>query len=249
VEEYFTEENLKKVFPGKTETEELALKTMALGGQRMRPLLALLAYQSYAGKVSEEVQKTLALVIECFHKASLEDEVNQDNEEFRYNQPALHKSAGIPVAINIGDYLTGKGYQLLASAPFDSIIKAECLKVVAASHVNLSEGQGADILLQQNISGKSVDDILKIFEQKTGEAVKVALLTGANCRKCPGKRTADSVGFCRIFWNCLPGSRRLKRTPRKQRTETCVRFPVFTFVAQPQHQRPQTFFFRNIKSG
>lgn len=199
VEEYFTEENLKKLFPGITETEELALKTMALGGQRMRPLMALLAYQSYAETVSEEVQEILALVIECFHKASLVHDDIQDNEDFRYNQPALHKSAGIPVAINIGDYLTGKGYQLLASAPFDSIIKAECLKVVAASHVNLSEGQGADILLQQNISGKSVDDILKIFEQKTGEAVKVALLTGAIAGNAPESERQILSDFAEYF--------------------------------------------------
>jgi len=51
VSEYFSEENLKKYFPKNTETEKLALKTMALGGQRMRPLLALLAYQSYSENI------------------------------------------------------------------------------------------------------------------------------------------------------------------------------------------------------
>ncbi len=179
VQEYFSEESLVKFFPGNTDTEKLALKTMALGGQRMRPLLALLAYQSYAEEISEEVQSALAVIIECFHKASLVHDDIQDDEDFRYEQPALHKIVGVPVAINIGDYLIGKGYQLLASVRCDAKVKADCLKVVATSHLNLSEGQGADILLQQNIAQKSVDEILQIFEQKTGEAVKVALMTGA----------------------------------------------------------------------
>ncbi|RIJ46076.1 DUF116 domain-containing protein [Maribellus luteus] len=199
VEEYFTEEKLKKYFSGHTETEQLARTTMALGGQRMRPLLALLAYQSYSEEIQEEVQQALAVIIECFHKASLVHDDIQDDEDFRYDQPALHKTAGIPVAINIGDYLIGKGYQLLAGAPCDSKVKAECLKVVANSHLNLSEGQGADILLSQNIAQKSVDDILKIFEQKTGEAVKVALLTGAIAGNAPEKELAVLAQFAEYF--------------------------------------------------
>lgn len=199
VEEYFTEENLKSILPGKTETEKLALKTMALGGQRMRPLLASLAYQSYAETISEEIQKTLAVVIECFHKASLVHDDIQDNEDFRYDQPALHKTAGIPVAINIGDYLIGKGYQLLAGIPCKPEIKAECLKVVAESHLTLSEGQGADILLQQNIAKKSVDEVLKIFEQKTGEAVKVALQIGAIAGNAPENDIRILSDFAEYF--------------------------------------------------
>jgi geranylgeranyl pyrophosphate synthase len=199
VEDYFTTENLKFFFQGKTDTEKLALQTMALGGQRMRPLLALLAYQSYAKTVSEEVQSTLAVVIECFHKASLVHDDIQDDEDFRYNQPALHKTAGVPVAINIGDYLIGKGYQLLAGVPCDPTIRTECLKVVSNSHLNLSEGQGADILLQQNIAQKSVGDILKIFEQKTGEAVKVALLTGAIAGNAPKTELQVLAEFAEYF--------------------------------------------------
>jgi len=199
VEEYFTEENLKKYFKGTTETEKLARATMALGGQRMRPLLALLAYQSYSGEISEEVQQALAVIIECFHKASLVHDDIQDDEDFRYDQPALHKKAGIPVAINIGDYLIGKGYQLLAGVPCDSKVKADCLKVVATSHLNLSEGQGADILLQQNIAQKSVEEVLKIFEQKTGEAVKVALLTGAIAGNAPESELTVLSQFAEYF--------------------------------------------------
>ena len=203
VEDYFTAENLKKFFPGNSETEKLALKTMILGGQRMRPLLTVLTCQSYSSHISEEVQLALAVIIECFHKASLVHDDIQDDEDFRYNQPALHKTAGIPVAINIGDYLTGKGYKLLSVIDCDPVVKAECLKVVSSSHLNLSEGQGADILLQQNIAQQPVQDVLKIFELKTGEAIKVALLTGAIAGNAPQddlKVLADFAGYFGIAY-------------------------------------------------
>lgn len=179
VTDYFSSPKLQEFFPNQNETEKLALQTMALGGQRMRPLLSVLAYQSYAEHISKPVQETLALVIECFHKASLIHDDIQDDEDFRYDQPTLHKTEGIPIAINVGDYLIGKGYRLLSTIPCDATVRAECFGVVAGSHMKLSEGQGADIRLEERINEKSVDDVLQIFQHKTGEAVKVALLTGA----------------------------------------------------------------------
>lgn len=199
VNEYFSEESLRNFFPKNTETEKLALKTIALGGQRMRPLLALLAYQSFAENISEEIENLLALVIECFHKASLVHDDIQDDEDFRYNQPALHKTEGISVAINIGDYLIGKGYQLMSDVPCDPVVRAKCLQVVSVSHLNLSEGQGADILLQKNITKIPVDGVLEIFEQKTGEAVKVALLMGAIAGNAPESELENLARFSEYF--------------------------------------------------
>jgi geranylgeranyl pyrophosphate synthase len=185
VAHYFSEMNLKRYFPAGNETEKLALRSMAMGGHRMRPLLSLLAYQSYAGEILDEIQSGLAVIIECFHKASLVHDDIEDDEDFRYNQPALHKSEGIPAAINTGDYLIGKGYRLLSEMPCEPSVKAECLKIVSASHLKLAEGQGADIMLTRHMARKSVEEVLKIFEQKTGEAVKVALLMGAIAGKAP----------------------------------------------------------------
>ena len=185
VSDYFSSPKLQEFFPNQNETEKLALQTMALGGHRMRPLLSVLAYQSYAENISKDIKERLALVIECFHKASLIHDDIQDDEDFRYDQPALHKTEGIPVAINVGDYLIGKGYRLLSTIPCDATVRTECFAVVANSHMKLSEGQGADIRLGNRINEKSVDDVLQIFKHKTGEAVKVALLTGAIAGNAP----------------------------------------------------------------
>lgn len=179
VSDYFQPPLLNSFFPAQNDTEKLALRMMLMGGQRIRPLLTALAYQAYSENISENIQKELAVVIECFHKASLVHDDIEDDDEMRYGQPVLHQTDGIPAAINVGDYLIGKGYRLLSQIPLAPAVLAECLKVVSNSHVKLAEGQGEDILLNSGITGKSVTDVIQIFRLKTGEAVKVALLIGA----------------------------------------------------------------------
>lgn len=179
VQDYFVPGPLKEFFPGNSETEKLALKVMAMGGQRMRPLLSVLSYLSYTAAPDEHVQRLLAVTIECFHKASLLHDDIQDNEDYRYEQPSLHRTEGVAMAINTGDYLIGKGYLLLSQVPCDAVVRAECLKVIAVSHLKLTEGQGADIQMPASMAELSVEGLIEIFAKKTGEAVKVALLMGA----------------------------------------------------------------------
>ncbi|MGD9930946.1 MAG: polyprenyl synthetase family protein [Mangrovibacterium sp.] len=179
VQDYFTEFTLQDFFHANNETEKLAKRMLVMGGQRIRPLLTVLAYRSYSCDAREEVQAALAIIIECFHKASLIHDDIEDDDDYRYEQETLHKTHGIPVAINVGDYLIGKGYQLLANLPVEAKMLSESLRVVSSSHVNLATGQGADLLLDGQLARVSVDGLLQIFTQKTGEAVKVALLLGA----------------------------------------------------------------------
>ena len=177
--DYFTDFTLQDFFHANDQTEKLAKRMLVMGGQRIRPLLTVLAYRSYAAKTQEEIQTALAIIVECFHKASLIHDDIEDDDDFRYEQQTLHKTHGVPVAINIGDYLIGKGYHLLANLPVKSKMMAESLRVVSSSHLNLATGQGADLLLENQLHSLTVDQMLKIFTQKTGEAVKVALLLGA----------------------------------------------------------------------
>jgi len=179
VQDYFTEFTLQDFFYANDATEKLAKRMLVIGGQRIRPLLTVLAYRSYSKEIREEIQTALAIIIECFHKASLIHDDIEDDDDFRYEQETLHKTHGIPVAINVGDYLIGKGYQLLANLSIEPKLLAESLRVVSSSHLNLATGQGADLMLGSDFRSMAVDQLLKIFTQKTGEAVKVALLLGA----------------------------------------------------------------------
>ena len=199
VQDYFTDFTLQHFFGDNNETEKLAKQMLMIGGQRIRPLLTVLAYRSFAEKADERLQAALAVVIECFHKASLIHDDIEDDDDFRYEQETLHKTHGIPVAINVGDYLIGKGYQLLANLPVGPSVLAGSLRVVSASHLNLATGQGADLMVNGQTGSFSVDHILQIFTQKTGEAVKVALLLGAINGGAPKEELARLETFADWF--------------------------------------------------
>lgn len=179
VADFFSSAVLQHYFNLQNETERLAHHMMQMGGQRMRPLLAVLAYRAYSEEILDENQQLLAIIIECFHKASLIHDDIEDDEDERYGQPVLHRSEGIPLAVNTGDYLIGKGYALLSQLKLKPEVIAACLSVVATSHLKLAEGQGEDILLHSTLKEKSIEDMIHIFRLKAGEAVKVALLAGA----------------------------------------------------------------------
>jgi geranylgeranyl pyrophosphate synthase len=180
---FFTEETLTQLLgPANDLTTKLTIESMLTGGQRIRPLLTALAYSAYSAysaKPSEELLLQLSVVIECFHKASLIHDDIEDNDDFRYNTETIHKQHGIPVAINTGDFLLGKGYELLGKLPLESNVMAACYQLVAQSHVALSVGQGADLLASSKNMVLPLEQQLKIFEQKTGSAILVALLLGA----------------------------------------------------------------------
>ena len=186
VANFFTEDTLVKAF-GSTDdrTCQLAIQSMLTGGQRIRPLLTALAYSAYAAIVSDELMASLSLVVECFHKASLIHDDVEDNDDFRYDTETIHKQNGIPVAINTGDFLLGKGYELLGKLPLEPAKMAACYQLVASGHVALSLGQGADLLASSHKTILPINQQLEIFERKTGSAIQVALLLGAVAAHAP----------------------------------------------------------------
>lgn len=183
---FFSEEILAERFDSATDqTCQLAIQSMLNGGQRIRPLLTALAYSAYSGNVSEELMVSLSVVVECFHKASLIHDDVEDNDDFRYDTETIHKLNGTAVAINTGDFLLGKGYELLGKLPLAPAKLAACYQLVAGGHVALSLGQGADLLASSHKSILQLDQQLEIFERKTGSAIRVALLLGAVAADAP----------------------------------------------------------------
>jgi len=186
VGQYFTEDILTKAFDQSEDlTVKLAIQSMLTGGQRIRPLLAALAYSAYSSEILEDMLSALSIVVECFHKASLIHDDVEDNDDFRYDTETIHKLNGTAVAINTGDYLLGKGYELLGQLPLASEKLAASYQLVASGHVALSLGQGADLIASKHKAILPLNQQLEIFERKTGSAIRVALLLGAVAASAP----------------------------------------------------------------
>ena len=164
------------------ETEKISLAWMRKGGKRFRPFVTAAAWQALTD--GEDVPlsvKRIAAAMEIFHKASLIHDDIEDDDDFRYGTETLHKSHSVPVALNIGDYLIGRGYRLIADE-MDRIgaeQSARILKKMAASHVKLAEGQGAELLWRKG-GEKNIQPIecLRLYALKTAPAFDAALYSG-----------------------------------------------------------------------
>ncbi len=115
---------------------------MQLGGKRLRPQLVLLAFESVAGKLTDEAFK-LALAIETFHNFSLVHDDIMDNAPIRRGKPSVHEKWGSGTAILAGDNLLISCYALLLSTGFDR--KEQLLKEFTQMAIEVCEGQQMDM--------------------------------------------------------------------------------------------------------
>ena len=77
----FGEEQLIRILGvPKSKTEQIALKSLLSGGQRLRPFLTALAYEAFVSEPDPAILNILALSVECFHKASLIHDDIEDND-------------------------------------------------------------------------------------------------------------------------------------------------------------------------
>lgn len=165
-------------------TEAIAYDFLAKGGKHSRPFITLAAYRALSPSAGSELPdsvKRCALSIETFHKASLVHDDIEDDDEFRYGVPTLHRQFGTPTAINVGDYLIGMGYRLVTreAKSLKPDVVADILDHIADAHVKLSEGQGAELLWRDSRNKQlTPKDALEIYSLKTAPAFAAALHTG-----------------------------------------------------------------------
>jgi len=188
VENWFTEKNLEKLFPkSASDTEKLAIEWLSKAGKRWRPFLAVCAYcavkENNSSHINEEVHR-MAIAVECFHKASLIHDDIEDSDSLRYGQKTLHAEYGIPIALNVGDFLLGEGYRLLAELNIDARIKTRMLAAASQGHRSLCIGQGNELTWMSKPKQLAVDEVIEIFEKKTSPAFEVALKLGAVFAQC-----------------------------------------------------------------
>jgi len=176
-----------------TQTETIALDFLASGGKHSRPFITLAVYDALGGGEATlpdgaehaarlpDAVKRISLAIEVFHKASLVHDDVEDDDAVRYGRPTLHRQHGSAAAINVGDYLVGLGYGLVARQRnvLGPDVTADVLALFADAHTRLCQGQGAE-LLWRNTRDKRLHplDALRIYALKTAPAFEAALMAG-----------------------------------------------------------------------
>lgn len=192
-------------------TEAVALRFLMQGGKFYRPFITLAAYDATSGEkalrggaappdttVPKFVQQ-IALAVEVFHKASLVHDDIEDDDPYRYGRPAIHRRWGVPFAVNVGDYLIGLGYRLIAeqSGQLSGASVDELTQVFSRAHMQLCRGQGAELAWRRSPCRLPPVDVLKMYALKTSPAFEAALAAGVHLGRDQINRKDHLARFAR----------------------------------------------------
>lgn len=187
VDNWFTPEALETALgTPQNSTEKIAYDWLALAGKRWRPFLTAAVFAALQNQPDQpkneqhlpDCIRKLLIAVECFHKASLIHDDIEDDDSIRYGRKTLHAQHGIPVALNIGDFLLGEGYLLIADLDITPQQKNLMLRIAATGHRTLCIGQGDELYWRQHRRPLAPGEVLEIFRQKTAPAFEVALQLG-----------------------------------------------------------------------
>ena len=148
--------------------------TLAAGGKRIRPQLAMIASQLFGGKDEEVLPAALAL--EVFHNFTLLHDDVMDKADVRRGRPTVHVKWNENTAILSGDQMLIEAYKLLSGVPADKLPKV--LQLFNKMATEICEGQQYDVDFE-NQEQVTIDDYLKMIRLKTSVLLANALQIGA----------------------------------------------------------------------
>jgi len=148
--------------------------TLAAGGKRVRPQLAMIASQLFGGKDEEVLPAALAL--EVFHNFTLLHDDVMDKADVRRGRPTVHVKWNENTAILSGDQMLIEAYKLLSGVPADKLPKV--LQLFNKMATEICEGQQYDVDFESQ-EQVTIDEYLKMIRLKTSVLLANALQTGA----------------------------------------------------------------------
>lgn len=149
-------------------------------GKRLRPILALAAYEACGG--TNETIYPAAAAIELIHCYSLihDDLPCMDDDDYRRGQPTVHRKFNEAVALLAGDALHDIAFELMARTGNPGAIR-ELAEAIGTD--GMLAGQMAD--LEAEGRTLTVDEITFIHVHKTGKLIRGALRIGAVLAQAP----------------------------------------------------------------
>ncbi len=146
------------------------------GGKRFRPALTFLACESVGGK---KVDATgAAAAVELLHNMTLIHDDIEDESELRRGKPCIHRIYGIPAAINAGDAMLIKVFEI---ANASKIPEDRCRKLVAKiaeRAYGITWGQAFEFSMRDR-KQFTEEDVIRILRYKTGALTGLSTEAGA----------------------------------------------------------------------
>ena len=148
--------------------------TLAAGGKRVRPQLALLATKLFGG--NEEDVLPAALALEVFHNFTLLHDDVMDKAQVRRGRPTVHVKWNENTAILSGDQMMIEAYKLLSQVPEKKLAKT--LRLFNQMATEICEGQQYDVDFESR-EDVTIPEYMEMIRLKTSVLLATALKIGA----------------------------------------------------------------------
>src|SRR3990167_2485100 len=151
---------------------------MGTGGKRLRPLLAILTYEALGGR--DEKILPFAAACEVLHNWFLVHDDIEDGDKVRRDKPAVWVKYGLAHAINAGDYMAQKVYELILNSRkygVDEKIVNDLLEAMVQTSIRTAEGQAMDINMRS--ASPSENDYMDMVIGKTAHYLTVPMVGAA----------------------------------------------------------------------
>ena len=148
--------------------------TMAAGGKRVRPQLAMIACGIFGGNEQEVAPAAMAL--EVFHNFTLLHDDVMDKAEVRRGRPTVHIQWNENTAILSGDQMMIEAYKLLAEVPESKLHKVLLLFNEMATEICEGQQYDVDFESQEHVT---IEEYLKMIRLKTSVLLATALQIGS----------------------------------------------------------------------
>ncbi len=188
---YLEEQNYDQEPAGLYQPIDYILK---LGGKRLRPILVLLAAESFGGNLKNALPASLA--VEIFHNFSLVHDDIMDKAPLRRGKATIHQKWNVNTGILSGDAMLIMAYQKLHDYPSN---QAKALhQLFSQTAIQICEGQQYDVEFEsRNLVTEK--EYLQMIEYKTAVLVACALQMGAIIANASIENQAKIYEFGRLL--------------------------------------------------
>lgn len=182
------EECMTASSPQSAKLVEAMRYSLLAGGKRVRPILAIAAFELFAGReehpASSDTVMPAALAVEMIHTMSLihDDLPAMDNDDFRRGKPTNHKVYGEDIAILAGDALLAYAFEFVAKNTHGAnplrVIRVLQLLAESVGADGLAGGQAMDVA-SEGEKDISLETLRWIHTHKTAVLLRVSCAVGA----------------------------------------------------------------------
>lgn len=153
---------------------------LEIGGKRVRPVLATMAYNLYKADIEKTIP--IALAIEIFHNFTLLHDDLMDRADKRRGKPTVHIKWNDNTAVLSGDAMLIEAYREIAKSPKEAL--PEILNLFTDTATEICCGQQLDMEFEQRLN-VTTDEYLEMIRLKTAVLLACSLKCGAMAANAP----------------------------------------------------------------